>query len=72
MESNADVYRQLQRHIDNMPKQDRVLPAKHASIAESWIPNARVHLIDECGHCPQMEHPEEFNTQVPAFLNSKE
>jgi 4,5:9,10-diseco-3-hydroxy-5,9,17-trioxoandrosta-1(10),2-diene-4-oate hydrolase len=51
-------------------KQDRVLPAKHASIAESWIPNARVHLIDDCGHCPQMEHPEEFNTQVLAFLNS--
>ena len=51
-------------------KQDRLLPAKHASIAESWIPNARVHLIDDCGHCPQMEHPEEFNTQVLAFLNS--
>lgn len=51
-------------------KQDRVLPAKHASIAESWIPNARVHLIDNCGHSPQMEHPEELNTQVLAFLNS--
>lgn len=51
-------------------KQDRLLPAKHASIAESWIPNARDHLINDCGHCPQMEHPEEFNTQVLAFLNS--
>jgi pimeloyl-ACP methyl ester carboxylesterase len=51
-------------------KQDRVLPAKHASIAESWIPDARVHLIDDCGHCPQIEHPEEFNTQVLEFLNS--
>jgi 4,5:9,10-diseco-3-hydroxy-5,9,17-trioxoandrosta-1(10),2-diene-4-oate hydrolase len=50
-------------------KQDRVLPVKHASIAESWITNARVHLIDDCGHCPQMEHPEEFNTQVLEFLN---
>ena len=50
-------------------KQDRLLPAKHASIAESWIPDARVHLIDDCGHCPQMEHPEEFNTQVLEFLN---
>ena len=53
-------------------KQDRVLPAKHSSIAESWIPDARVHLIDDCGHCPQMEHPEEFNTHVLEFFDGLE
>jgi 4,5:9,10-diseco-3-hydroxy-5,9,17-trioxoandrosta-1(10),2-diene-4-oate hydrolase len=52
-------------------KQDRVLPLKQAYIGESWIPNVRVHLIDDCGHCPQMEHPEEFNTRVLEFLNNE-
>jgi 4,5:9,10-diseco-3-hydroxy-5,9,17-trioxoandrosta-1(10),2-diene-4-oate hydrolase len=51
-------------------KQDRVFPVAHASIAEEGIPNARAHLIDNCGHCPQFENPEEFNNQVLEFLST--
>jgi pimeloyl-ACP methyl ester carboxylesterase len=27
-------------------------------------------VIDNCGHSPQMEKPDEFNSAVGAFLNS--
>jgi 4,5:9,10-diseco-3-hydroxy-5,9,17-trioxoandrosta-1(10),2-diene-4-oate hydrolase len=50
-------------------KQDRVFPFKHAQEIEKWLPNAEVHVIEQCGHCPQFEHPEAFNARVIEFLN---
>ncbi len=49
-------------------KQDRVLPFSGMNVAEKGIPNTMVHIFDPCGHMPQIERPEEFNTIVENFL----
>lgn len=48
-------------------KQDRVVPVQHAFTARKLIPNARVHLFDNCGHTPQLEYPAQFNSLLEAF-----
>jgi pimeloyl-ACP methyl ester carboxylesterase len=32
------------------------------------MPNARLHFIDECGHAPMIEHPDQFNALTTDFL----
>ena len=49
-------------------KQDRIIPPAHADIAARMMPGARLHLFDNCGHMPQLEHPEKFNKLVLDFL----
>jgi len=49
-------------------KQDRILPIAHAYVAKEKIPNAKLHILDPCGHIPQMERPEDFNTLLLEFL----
>lgn len=49
-------------------QQDRILPVSGAIVAEQGISNATVHIFDSCGHMPQIELPEEFNTIVENFL----
>jgi 4,5:9,10-diseco-3-hydroxy-5,9,17-trioxoandrosta-1(10),2-diene-4-oate hydrolase len=40
----------------------------HAHVAEKKIPDAQLHIFDPCGHFPQLERPEEFNSLVLKFL----
>jgi pimeloyl-ACP methyl ester carboxylesterase len=49
-------------------KQDRVVPVKHAEIARQCIPDARVHIFDQCGHAPMLEKADEFNKLVAEFV----
>ena len=51
-------------------QQDRILPVAHARAAEEKIPNTVIHIFDPCGHMPQIERPQEFNTLVLEFLKS--
>ena len=53
-------------------KQDRILPVKHAEVIREKIPHARVHILDECGHAPQIEKPEAFNALVADFMAAQE
>jgi len=48
--------------------EDRLLPVSHAHAAAARLPHSRLHVLPECGHCPQMEKPEEFNRLVLDFL----
>ena len=50
-------------------REDRILPVSHAYRAASVLPNSRVHVIPRCGHWPQMERPQEFNSLVLRFLD---
>jgi 4,5:9,10-diseco-3-hydroxy-5,9,17-trioxoandrosta-1(10),2-diene-4-oate hydrolase len=50
-------------------KQDAVLPVKHAYFAKERIPNAHLHIFEQCGHMPNFEKPEEFNRVVSEFLS---
>jgi len=48
--------------------QDKVIPVEQALNACKSIPNARLKVIEECGHCPYIEKASEFNEAVIEFL----
>lgn len=48
--------------------QDRVVPLEYAQNACRLIPDCRLEIIDECGHCPHIEKASEFNEAVISFL----
>jgi 4,5:9,10-diseco-3-hydroxy-5,9,17-trioxoandrosta-1(10),2-diene-4-oate hydrolase len=49
-------------------QQDRILPVAHAQVAKDKIPDTQLEIFDPCGHFPQLERPEEFNSIVLKFL----
>ena len=51
-------------------KQDQIIPVAHAHAAAQRLPDARLHILDGCGHVPNIERAEEFNQLVTAFLSS--
>lgn len=53
-------------------KQDVVTPPKVALKFESLLPNARLKWIDQCGHAPMMERPDEFSAHMNNFLSELE
>jgi pimeloyl-ACP methyl ester carboxylesterase len=50
--------------------QDRILPVTHAHQAVKRLPNSRIHILDPCGHVPNIERAEEFNALVTDFLSN--
>jgi pimeloyl-ACP methyl ester carboxylesterase len=53
-------------------KQDAVLPMASAADAREVMPQAQIQLIDECGHLPMIERPEEFLAALLPFLDRAE
>jgi 4,5:9,10-diseco-3-hydroxy-5,9,17-trioxoandrosta-1(10),2-diene-4-oate hydrolase len=49
-------------------EKDPILPISQALRAANQLPEARVHIMRDCGHWPHMENPEEFNRTVLGFL----
>lgn len=47
---------------------DVITPPDVAEEFRDRMPNARLHFIDECGHAPMIEHPDDFNALVLDFL----
>ncbi len=52
-------------------KQDRVIPVAHAEIARRHIPDAQLHVFDQCGHAPMIEKADQFNELVARFVREK-
>jgi pimeloyl-ACP methyl ester carboxylesterase len=50
--------------------QDKLVPVKQPQTASKLIPNARLKVLDRCGHRPQIEKAAAFNKTVAAFLKS--
>jgi pimeloyl-ACP methyl ester carboxylesterase len=48
--------------------QDTITPAFVGEKFKELLPDARLHLLEKCGHAPMMEHPEEFNRLLKEFL----
>ena len=48
---------------------DRVIPPEQGVLGLDKMRHAELHTIKECGHMPQLEHPDEFNRLVLQFLN---
>lgn len=61
----------------NMPacliwgKNDTITPPEVAEEFNEKLPDASLFWIDKCGHAPMMEHPEEFNRILDAWLTSR-
>ena len=51
-------------------RHDGLLPVSGASHLRETIPNVRVELFEDSGHCPFLEESERFNEVVDAFLTS--
>lgn len=51
-------------------KHDRMFPVKDSEVAQRVLQQARIEWLDRCGHCPQLERPDDFNALVLEFLNA--
>ena len=49
-------------------KDDSITPAFVGEQFHELLPDSRLFILDQCGHAPMMEHPEEFNRLLEAFL----
>ncbi len=51
-------------------REDRLIPLNFAERFHKEITGSRLEVIDNCGHMPQVECPEKFNTAVLQFLSA--
>jgi pimeloyl-ACP methyl ester carboxylesterase len=51
-------------------KQDVVIPVAHAKIAMAYATSAEVHVLDNSGHFPHKDHPEEFSRLLTNFIDA--
>lgn len=47
---------------------DVITPPDVGEEFRNELPNAELHFIDECGHAPMIEHPQEFNEIMLGWL----
>jgi len=74
----SDVYRPLVSQLATIHtptliiwgEQDPVLPVAHAQFAVKRLPNADLHIFDQCGHWSQVERSHEFNAAILKFLQN--
>lgn len=52
-------------------KNDGVTPPEVAVEFDSLLPDSELFWIDKCGHAAMMEHPEEFNQILDAWLQKR-
>ncbi|MCK8480513.1 alpha/beta fold hydrolase [Psychroserpens algicola] len=52
-------------------KNDTVTPPEVATEFNELLPDSDLFWIDKCGHAAMMEHPDEFNTILDAWLTDK-
>ena len=50
-------------------RNDRTLPLEQSGDILSAVPRAEFHVIEDCGHIPQYEKPEEVNPILQQFLD---
>lgn len=52
-------------------KEDNVTPPNVAEDFHKLLPDSDLFWIEKCGHAPMMEHPDEFNTLLDAWLQKR-
>ncbi len=52
-------------------KNDSVTPPDVAQLFHELLPDSDLFWIKKCGHAPMMEHPEEFNIILDAWLDKR-
>ena len=51
-------------------RQDEITPLKWGEDYAAAVPGARLAVIDQCGHLPNLEKPAQFNSALLEFLKS--
>ena len=49
-------------------REDNLLPSAYAKLWSEHLPNAKVSIIEACGHSPHIEHADQVADEVLAFL----
>jgi len=49
-------------------RNDKITPPDVAEEFHRLLPDSELHWVDNCGHAPMMERPEEFNRILKGFL----
>jgi pimeloyl-ACP methyl ester carboxylesterase len=49
-------------------RNDPTVPFKHSDVLRAALPKVEFHVIENCGHIPHYEKPEEFNPILLHFL----
>lgn len=49
-------------------REDRIVDPEESIKAAALLPEGRLHVLEHCGHAPQMEQPEAINRLVVEFL----
>ena len=49
-------------------RQDAIVPLECGELYNQALTNSKLAVIDQCGHSPQVEKPQEFLSQVNGFL----
>ena len=52
-------------------KEDNVTPLFVGEKFNELVENSTLHIVEQCGHAPMMEKPEEFNGYLEDFLEGK-
>jgi pimeloyl-ACP methyl ester carboxylesterase len=52
-------------------ERDAIIPVRHAYLAKDSIPCAELEVIENCGHIPMIECPEDFNSAILKFLRER-
>jgi len=50
-------------------RNDQTLPLEQSRDILSAVPRAEFHIMENCGHIPHYEKPEEVNSLLANFLN---
>ena len=67
----ADILPQIQtQSLLIWGTNDKITPVGVAMDFKRLMPQADLHLLEECGHAPMMERPKEFNKQMELFLST--
>lgn len=51
--------------------EDQVIPLSNARTLAGWIPNARLEILEHCGHWVQFERPREFTRVLCEFVDDE-
>jgi pimeloyl-ACP methyl ester carboxylesterase len=49
--------------------QDQAVPLACARQAHEQIKGSQLYVMEDCGHVPMLERPDEFNNAVAGFLS---
>lgn len=53
-------------------REDQVIPVRHASNASALAPDVQVEVLEDAGHFPHKDHPEEFARILDEFISTTE